>query len=285
MSTSAAAYEVTPQDIDEYWERGYWVSPKLIDDDRIARLRQAMDELFSGRIDGTGWYFQDFPTKDIVPQDPLALRRVINAWWVNDDIRALVQDPMLGKMAAALMRVDRVRQWSDQVLIKPGAGTTGDTDAGNIGWHQDKGYWHITSTDNMITAWVALQDTDLSNGGMRTLVGSHKWGLIEGSDKFFDKDLGKLREQFAGKVDSWVDEPCVLKAGQASFHHSLCFHASETNKTNQPRMSIVGHYMPDGTTYVCSGRFQVFTKLLGPRPRPGQPLGDPYFPLVWPIAK
>ena len=30
---------VTDAIIDEYWERGYWISPKLFDDDQIARLR------------------------------------------------------------------------------------------------------------------------------------------------------------------------------------------------------------------------------------------------------
>ena len=65
----------------------------------------------------------------------------------------------------------------------------------NVGWHQDYGYWKASSTTNMITAWVALQDTDLSNGGMRTIVGSHKWGLVEGSDTFGERDL----EQLAGK--------------------------------------------------------------------------------------
>lgn len=270
---------VTPADVAAYWERGYWISSKLIDDDRIARLRSAMDRLFEGKIDGAGWYSHDKPD---VPADPLALRRVINSWWVNDELRDMVLDPGIGRMAAALMKVPRVRLWGDQALLKPGAGHSGDTTAGNIGWHQDKGYWHTTSTDNMVTAWIALQDTDLSNGGMRTLVGSHKWGLVEGSDKFYDKDLRRIRDQLVSKVDSWLDEPCVLKAGHASFHHSLCFHASETNTTDQPRMSVVGHYMPDGTTFTPTYRYQIFLRMLGPRPTPGMLLGDPVFPLVWP---
>src|SRR5439155_3593810 len=133
------------------------------------------------------------------------------------------------------MKVDRVRLWADQALIKPPAGKDSKTDAGDIGWHQDGAYWHITSTKNMITAWIALQDTDLSNGGMRTLVGSHKWGQIPDSDKFFDQDLDALRDKFSSKVNApWIDEPCVLKAGQVSFHHALCFHGSGENRTKAP---------------------------------------------------
>src|SRR5262245_26897818 len=101
-------YEVTPADVEQYWQRGYWISPKLIDDGCIARLRRALDRVLAGEVDGTGSYF-DGP--QIPPQNPHALKRVINSWWVNDDIRDLVLDPGLGKMVAALMRVDRARVW------------------------------------------------------------------------------------------------------------------------------------------------------------------------------
>jgi len=273
-------YEVTPADVEQYWQRGYWISPRLIDDDRIARLRRALDRALAGEVDGAGSYF-DGP--QIPPQNPHALKRVINSWWVNDEIRELILDPGLGKMVAALMRVDRARLWGDQALLKPGH-SSGETSsaAGNIGWHQDKSYWHITSTDNMVTAWIALQDTDLANGGMRTLVGSHKWGAVANSDKFYDPNLDDQRKNFEGRIKGeWLDEPCVLKAGQASFHHSLCFHGSGPNQSPAPRMSIIGHYMPDGTTFVPTYKFQMFLRLLGPRPTPGQVFDGPAFPIVY----
>jgi ectoine hydroxylase-related dioxygenase (phytanoyl-CoA dioxygenase family) len=274
------SYKPTTTDIASYWEKGYWISPKLIDDTGIARLRQALERLFAGERDGHGSYFEG---KLNLPDDPLALRRVVNAWWVNDAIRDMVLDPGLGHICAALMKVDGVRLWSDQVIIKPGAGKEKTTQAGNVGWHQDFAYWRIPSTTNMITAWIALQDTDLTNGGMRTLVGSHRWGEIKDSDTFFDKDLDALREKFSSQVNApWLDEPCVLKAGQASFHHALCFHGSGENHTGQARLSVVGHYMPDGTTFQPCGKVTTQLRLLGPRPQPGQPLAGDYFPKVDP---
>lgn len=277
MKPPLITYRPTQRDIDEYWDRGYWISAKLIDDQTIAHMRSALDRLFEGKRDGDGWYFEDPPAS----QPDFALKRVVNAWWVNDAVHALVTDPGLGRIAGALMKADAVRLWADQALSKPGSGPNA-TDAANIGWHQDYSYWHISSTDNMVTAWIALQDTDLSNGGMRTLARSHKWGLIEGSDKFYNPDLDALRGYFDEKINGeWIDEPCILKAGQASFHHSLTFHGSGENRTDQPRMSVVGHYMPDGTTYRPSGRTMRFLRLLGPRPQAGIPFGDPAFPLVY----
>ena len=273
-------YEPTTSDVEEYWQKGYWISPKLIDDDRIARLRHAMDRLFAGERDGYGAYFEG---KLNIPENPSALRRVVNAWWVSDDVRDMVLDSGLGKICAALMKIDRVRLWSDQVIIKPGASGGPSTSAANVGWHQDFAYWRIPSTTNMITAWISLQDTDLSNGGMRTLVGSHRWGQIKDSDAFFDQDLDALRAKFSSKVDAaWIDEPCVLKAGQASFHHALCFHGSGENRTSEPRLSVVGHYMPDGATFQPCEKVTTQLRMLGPRPTPGQPIAGDCFPMVYP---
>ncbi len=273
-------YIPNQQDIEEFWENGYWISPKLINNDRISRLREAMERLFAGDFDGYGSLF-DGPLT--LPDDPLSLRRVVDSWWVNNEIRDMVIDPGLGRIAAELLKVDGVRLWADQAIIKPGSEDHEETTSGNVGWHQDASYWHISSTQkNMITAWIALQDTDLSNGGMRTLKGSQKWGLIEESDKFFDTNLDGQKEFFENRIGGeWIDEPCILKAGQASFHHSLCFHGSGKNLSSKPRFSVIGHYMPNGTKFTPSDKFQIFLPLLGPDPRPGQLLAEPSFPRVY----
>ena len=272
------SHKPAEEEIASFWARGYWISPKLIDDGRIARLRQALERLFRGERDGHGSYFEG---KLTVPDDPVALRRVVNAWWVNDEIRDMVLDPGLGSLCARLLKVDGVRLWSDQVIIKPGGGPNAHSKAGNVGWHQDFAYWRIPSTTNMVTAWIALQDTDLTNGGMRTLVGSHRWGEIKDSDTFFERDLDALRGKYSDQVDApWIDEPCVMKAGQVSFHHALCFHGSGENQTDQPRLSVVGHYLPEGTTFQPVGKITTQLRMLGPRPEPGQPLAGDYFPKV-----
>jgi len=231
----------------EYWERGYWVSPKLFDDDQIARLRAAHERLWAGEHD-----YEIPPQYGVtaVDRNSPKVRQQCNAFWLNNEIRRAVTSPILGEIGARLMRVDSVRLWHDQAIYKPGTGDQEATNAGNIGWHQDYGYWQASSTTNMCSAWVALQDTDLTNGGMRTIVGSHKWGLIEGSDAFGQKDLEQAAQRFAALAGGqWLDEPCVLKAGQVSFHHALTFHGSGPNRRRQPRMCVVSHMMPGDTVY------------------------------------
>ena len=114
----------------EYWERGYWISPQLIDDDQIARLRAAHDRLWARDYD------HDIPSQYGVPNPDLStpvVRQFLNAFWVNDEIRAAVTSPVVGKIAARLMSVDSVRLWHDQAIYKPGTAGQAVTNVGNIG--------------------------------------------------------------------------------------------------------------------------------------------------------
>jgi hypothetical protein len=133
------------------------------------------------------------------PDTNLQLRKINNSWWLNETIRSVALSPVLGAMAAKLMGTEEVRLWHDQAIWKPGQGcigkgasTTADhttrpdeatggdwSQESNVGWHQDYAHWQVSSTMNMCTAFIVLQDTDLSNGGLRTIARSHKRGLLE----------------------------------------------------------------------------------------------------------
>lgn len=270
-------FQMTVKDRQSYQEKGYWISPKILDDDQIRRLRKEQERIWIRDYDGDGYPYNGGWRPH---QDPLKIRKLENVWWVNDEVRKAVTSPIVGEMAAFLMETDEVRLWHDQLIYKPGAGEE-VTQAGNVGWHQDYGYWQCSSTTNMITVWIALQDTDLNNGVMASINGSHKWGFIPDSDTFFDQDLEKLKERYTADGHEWVEEPCILKAGEASFHHSLTFHGSGPNLTKEPRLSVVAHLMPAGTCYRPGVQFHTNISYLGPRPYAGQPFDNDYFPLLY----
>lgn len=218
-----------------------------------------------------------------------AIRKIVNGWWINDEVRSVVLSSLIGKVAAALMRRPAARLWHDQIIEKPGTGPGAQVLSGNVGWHQDGAYWQCTNTTNMTSAWIALQNTDLGNGAMMTIPGSHKLGLLPDSASFQDLDLPGLRRRFEPLMkDEWVEEPCNLQAGQVSFHHSLCLHGSGPNTTSKPRRCVTVHAMPDGTIYQprlksgsnSSRGYHTNVRLLGPRPCGGQPFDNSYFPLL-----
>ncbi|NKB66187.1 MAG: phytanoyl-CoA dioxygenase family protein [Candidatus Latescibacteria bacterium] len=271
---------ITNEVIEEYWDRGYWTSPKLFDDGQVSRLRQAHQRLWDGDLDSE--ILSQYGKRQYEPDSP-DVRQQCNAFWVSNGIRKVTTSRLLGAIGARFMGVDTVRLWHDQAVYKPGIGPDGkDETAGNIGWHQDYGHWRASSTSNMCTAWVALQDTDLQNGGMRTIVGSHKWGLLEESATFGHKDLDGLRQRFAKDISGeWIDEPCILKAGQVSFHQALTLHGSGPNLSLEPRLCVISHMMPGNTTYV-PGHGHPNLVFLGPNARAGQPFSGAYWPVMWP---
>jgi ectoine hydroxylase-related dioxygenase (phytanoyl-CoA dioxygenase family) len=268
--------KVTDEDRMFYKENGYWISPKLIDDDRIERLRKAHERVWAKDYDGAG-----FPLTEWFPNDnPTQLRKIDNTWWINDEVRDMVIDPLLGEITADLLETDEVRLWYDQIIYKPGTGKHGSSASGNVGWHQDYIYWQCTNTSELVTAWIALQDTALSNGCMMVIPGSHKWQLDPAADGFFETNLSKIKKKIATEGRIWKEEPLILKAGQASFHHSLTFHGSGPNYSDEPRLSVVSHLMPKGTAYQNRGHNVDNIRLLGPRPQEGQLFDNQYFPVL-----
>jgi ectoine hydroxylase-related dioxygenase (phytanoyl-CoA dioxygenase family) len=278
--TCAAIQEglITETDLESYHEKGYWISPKLFDDDSIELMRREFDRIWSGANDGDG--FLSKPQQQKIPADPLAVRKIDSAWWINDRVLKMATEPALGKIAAVLMNTQEVRLWHDQIVLKPGQGPQGQSEAGNIGWHQDYSYWKCSSATQMCTAWIALQDTDEQNGGMFSVVGSHKWGLIEQDEAFYDTDMEKLKKQFTPAGKQWIEEPCRLKKGHVSFHHSLCFHGSGANLTSAPRLAVIAHLLPAEARYL--GPVQRHTEInFYPRPKKGEKFRDEFHPLLW----
>lgn len=272
------AADVKEQDIREYWERGYWISPPLLDQQAIAEIRQELQRIFNDERDSDNYTWFEFPKPE---PGSGQLHQVTNAWWINDTIKELVTHPAIGKMAAALMKTSEVRLWHDQVLSKPGTSQGGEVGIeGNVGWHQDYAHWQCSNNTNMCSIWLALQDTNLDNGGMRSIVGSHKWGVMEDASTFYEKDLNGLQEKY-GTGHDWIDEPCKLKVGQASFHHSLTFHGSGPNQSLDPRNCVIIHVMSEETGLRTDGKWHLCATLLGPKAKTNDRFEGPFFPTLY----
>src|SRR4030095_8279469 len=88
-------YQITQEDKETFNRDGYWISPKLIDDEQIERLREAHSRIWSGDYDGDGLPMHNFRLSD----NPDALRKFDNGWWINDEVRKVVTDPLIGELS------------------------------------------------------------------------------------------------------------------------------------------------------------------------------------------
>jgi ectoine hydroxylase-related dioxygenase (phytanoyl-CoA dioxygenase family) len=237
-------------DVGAFQRDGYLIAPKIFDDDEVERFRAAL-----ARVEAGEYRTGKRPTLDLpIPPDPTALRKIDNAWWADPDLASLSTDARLGEIAAALLGVNTIRLWQDQLLDKPPTGIGPNKSAGgNIGWHQDWDSWRtVASRDAFVTAWVALDDVDEENGAMQVIPGSHQWGHLAGESNFLGTDVDAQLAELAQERDAKPRHLC-MQAGQASFHHVLTFHGSGPNMSARSRRSLAIHFMAGDLTAVDEG--------------------------------
>ena len=164
--------------------------------------------------------------------------QLLNLWQTNEQVKKLMLDQRIGKMAAQLAGVDGIRIWHDQALIKrPWANPTA--------WHLDTPFWSY-SDRNAISIWVALDNATLENGCLFFIPGSHK---LTGFDKItIGKNMDGIFEIYPGLINT-KPVAAPMRAGSCSFHNGLTIHGANANMTNGFRRAMTCAYMPEGNRY------------------------------------
>ena len=109
-----------------------------------------------------------------------------------------------------------------------------------VAWHQDASYWPLTPSKT-VTVWLAIDDSDVENGCMRFMAGSHQFGhlMYKKSDPSENNILNQTvdnAEQHGKPVD------VELQAGSISIHSDLLLHSSNTNNSNRRRCGLTLRY-------------------------------------------
>lgn len=112
-------------------------------------------------------------------------------------------------------------------------------------WHQDGSYWPLEPME-VVTLWVALDDSTPENGCMRVIPGTQYMDLQELKKR---TDVANVLE--SGMDESLVDESkavdVVLRAGDVSVHHPNVIHGSNANTSDKWRRSLTIRYIPTST--------------------------------------
>ena len=126
--------------------------------------------------------------------------------------------------------------WDQAVYKKPG---TKD----EFPWHQDNGYTFI-EPQAYLTCWLALSDTDESNGCPWVIPGLHRLGTL----KHETTELG-----FEIPLDGSESVPLPLKSGSIAVFSSLTPHRTGPNTSEGVRKSYILQYAPEGAQRKISG--------------------------------
>ena len=263
---------VTQQEVKTFQRDGFVVRENVLSSTQVDAALNSIQRLFKGDYqtglmpDEVNWR----PERDA--QD--LTRQICNGWKSDPTLAKILLDESLGKTCAALMAWPGTRLNQDNIFWKPPGGKA-------LGFHQDSSYEQWVTPDDMVSCWIALDDTQAQGGTVEYVRGSHLWALEPMIKTFHAPDDPLLEMQQAAKR-AGVSDPDItaieVPAGSCVFHHGYTWHGSQTNHLEKPRRSIVAHCMSSAARFSDQHTGAVYSRY--------QRFGDTamdesFFPILW----
>ncbi|MCK6259472.1 phytanoyl-CoA dioxygenase family protein [Fictibacillus sp. KIGAM418] len=218
-------YPVTSQQISTFQKKGHIKLENLVN-------RQALDfyrPLIKQTVNQYNQEVRPLKERDTFGQ---AFLQTINLWQKNKAIKKFVTAKRFGKIAADLLKVDRVRLYLDQSFFKEAGG-------GPTPWHQDNNYMIELDPDKKITMWMPLVDIPETLGSLSFVSGSHNYKEIT---------LKKALKEILN-----IENYGKLNAGDATFHDGWILHSANGNPLAIDREVMTITYYADPAKIVAPG--------------------------------
>ena len=259
---------LSDQAVAEFQRDGYVNGGTALSEDEVETLRNELTRVIED--DQKENVPQPVLLRNLSPEEDHPVWQIVNIWEASGPYKQLIRNAKIVEEIAQLTQAKALKVWHDQIQYKPA-----ETGGVNM-WHQDAPLWPIILPMTEVSAWVALDDVDESNGCMSMVPGSHRWGnqiSLARSLPSFEE----IPEEFEGYTIEVVLRP--VKKGEVHYHHALTWHGSHANTSNRPRRAIAIHYMTDETRFVASGEHVMKPYVAVAH---GDLLEGDHFPEVWP---
>ncbi len=260
-----------PEQLEQFRRDGFVIVDELIDAETVELLRSRFEPLFDGEYetgikpDEVNW------VRGRDAED--RTRQICNGWKADRAIAAQVLSERSGRLAAELVDWDGVRIGQDNCIWKP-PGTK------SLGMHQDGSYLDYLVPPEMLTCWVALDDTSAEAGTMTYAAGSHHWPRSSENRGEFHAPadwLAPVRRALPPGEELRL-VPIEVRAGGAAFHHHLTFHGSGPNTADVDRRSVISHFVRAETTFHPTYKDLNYSRY---RRVHDHALRESFFPIVW----
>ncbi len=233
---TAVSDPLTADQVSYFEKFGYLAGIDLLDSDRIEALRTDLAAIMSPEMKEDRRFYEYNRNESTDPSK--VLFHALGAWRVSNAFHDLIFFPRLAAIFGQLLG-GKPRFWHDQVFVKPA------TDGAVVTWHQDYSYWTRTVPNAHITCWIGLDDSTKESGCVHYVPGSHRWPLLPRGE--LSDDMESIFEKLTNEQKAAFKPVAVeLRAGQASFHHSLTVHGSYENRSSRPRRAAVINVFRDG---------------------------------------
>ncbi|MDJ0690770.1 MAG: phytanoyl-CoA dioxygenase family protein [Xenococcaceae cyanobacterium MO_188.B32] len=275
------------EQIYRFKKNGFLVVENFIDSELAAVLRDRVEPLFHGNFE-TGIIPDEWQWRPGLSRSN-ASRIIVNAWKSDLTIASVALSAEIGRLCATLAGWQGARIGHDSVWMKvPGSG--------KIALHQDARYLDYINPRQMITCWIALDDTRVENGTIEYVLGSHRWPLAKleptedyhWSSRWSDNADAPVIQDYHYEMKRvatviGVAQPEIVKieipAGSCIFHHGDIWHGSGENITpNEIRRALTIFTLSSDACFHEKGGRQ----LMGRYKRFGdKSMDESFFPILW----
>lgn len=268
-------FELPTSSIQKFDSDGYLEINKLIEPSKIPALHQAFDDLFDGKFetgvkpDEVNWQFAE--------GDPSLTRQICNGWKSNRTIAQTVLAEDIGRAIGKLTGWAGVRVMIDNLIWKPQG-------AKSLGFHQDSAYLDWYSPSDLVTCWIALDETTAEGGTVEFVKGSHKWRESSPEGEFHAPNDYRLPMENAARANNLTPDINYVEvpAGGGSFHHGWTWHGSGQNTGKNHRRALVLHAMRSDVEYNPEKLEQGIGPIYSRYKRlADNQLDENYFPIIW----
>lgn len=257
---------LTYDQIEFFSQYGYLSGVDMLENSQIELLRTELADIMSTEMASDPRFYEYNLNESADPTR--VLFHALGAWRVSAAFHDLIFLPRLVACFRQLLG-GSPRFWHDQVFVKPA------NDGAVVTWHQDYSYWTRTIPNTHITCWIGLDDSTVENGCVHYVPGSHRWPLLPRGG--LSDDMESIFKHLIHDQKAAFDTiPIELKAGQASFHHSMLVHGSYENRSSMPRRAAVVNVFRDGVISDSDEQLLVGIPLI---PK-GEKLNGQFFPLL-----
>ncbi len=173
--------------------------------------------------------------------------------WLND----LIRDPRILNPVEQLIGPD-ILLWNTIFWIKEAGAES------FISWHQDTKYWGLSS-DQVVTAWIALSPASVEAGCMRVMPGTHRGEVLSHEDRYHADNMLTRGQEISADLNEERAVYMPLGVGQMSIHNYRLAHASGANKSTDRRVGVSMHFMPPDTEQIV-GNWDCATLVRGNDP-------------------
>ena len=209
-----------------YREQGYVLVPGVFDAREVDEMREGIERILA-RVSGTE-HDRDHTWRGNLPEDELRtlqLKGFHDLQYHDAAFTRMVSHPRLVGVLTKLIGPN-VQLHHTKMLVKP------PERGAPFPMHQDYPYFPHTR-HSVLAASIHLDDTDLDNGCLHVVPGSHKLGPLVATGA--SKDVGDEYPLASGT-------PCPARAGDVLFFNYLTIHGSGVNRSDRVRRNVLAQF-------------------------------------------